>query len=96
MDFDKGLSERARARSDGAILRSVRNATNEEIKVTFLDNPNNINTMSPLLAETEVCLIEHIVMWVCECVCSCAIVKMLISCFFCCCKVLFLLFYHCW
>lgn len=78
MDFDKGLSERARARSDGAILHSVRNATNEEIKVTFLDNPNNINTTSPLLAETEVCLIEHIiVMWVCECLC---VVVLLLKC----------------
>ena len=102
MDCDKGLSERARARSDGAILHSIRNATNEEIKVTFLDNPNNINTTSPLLAETEVCLIEHvIVMWVCECLCidcSCGIVEMLISCFFfCCCKILFyFLFDHCW
>ena len=77
MDFDKGLRERARARSDGAILHSVRNATNEEIKVTFLDNPNNINTMSPLLAETEVCLIEHIVMWFCECLC---VVVLLLKC----------------
>ena len=60
MDFDSGLSElaRERARSDGAVLSSVKNARNpnEEIKVTFLDNPNNANTTSPLLADTEVCL----------------------------------------
>lgn len=55
MDFDNGLSERARARSDGAILSSMRNAMNEGIKITFLDNPNNVTTTPPLLDEREVC-----------------------------------------
>ena len=68
MDFDNGLSERARARSDGAILSSMRNAMNEGIKITFLDNPNNVTTTPPLLDEREVCWSElYVVVFLCVC-----------------------------
>ena len=57
MDFEAG-SDRARARSDGAILSSLKNSKQDEIKVTFMDNPNNVNTSSTFGSDAQVCVAQ--------------------------------------